>query len=74
MVDDPPARQSLAQLVRRHPVIGAIFVLCTLGGALLGALYLPEEWSSARRLAGGALAGAGIAVFLTVTRLFAVLE
>jgi hypothetical protein len=62
--------KGLAGVVRRHPWITAIFVVGTALGTLLGALFLPEEWALARRLAGGAVAGAGVGVFVTVTRLF----
>ena len=52
----------------------ATFVICIALGAALGAFYLPADWPAFRRIAGGVFAGAGIAIFLTVTRLFAVLE
>jgi hypothetical protein len=32
--------------------------------------YLPADWALLRRVAGGAFAGVGVAIFLTVTRLF----
>jgi hypothetical protein len=32
--------------------------------------YLPADWSLARRVAGGVFGGVGVAIFLTVTRLF----
>ena len=57
-------------LLRRHPVLVAIFVICTGIGIACGAAFLPAEWTLARRVAGGAFAGIGVAVFLTVTRLF----
>jgi hypothetical protein len=72
--ENTEARQGIGEILRRHPILAATFVLCIALGAALGAIYLPAEWSTARRLFGGAFAGAGIAVFLTVTRLFAVLD
>jgi hypothetical protein len=57
-------------LVRRHPYLTATFVVGISLGALLGALFLPADWHLARRIAGGAVAGAGVGVFATVTRLF----
>jgi hypothetical protein len=75
MVDEnTEERQGIGETLRRHPYLVATFVICIGLGAALGAIYMPAEWSSARRLFGGAFAGAGVAVFLTVTRLFAVLE
>ena len=71
MVEEPPfERQGVAGLLRRHPVLAVVFSLCIVSGAVLGVLYLPAEWSLARRVLGGVFAGAGTAVFLTVTRLF----
>jgi hypothetical protein len=64
------ARQGLVGSLRRHPVLVAIFAVCIAAGGVLGALYLPAEWSLARRIGGGVFAGAGAAVFATVTRLF----
>ena len=75
MIDaNADARRSAGSLLRRHPLLVATFVICIALGGALGAWYLPADWPSARRIAGGAFAGAGVAVFLTVTRLFAVLE
>jgi len=70
MVDDPLERHGLVAALRRHPILTAIFALCITSGAVCGALFLPQDWSLARRIAGGVFAGAGTAVFLTVTRLF----
>jgi hypothetical protein len=58
------------QWLREHPVIAAIFVICTVAGAGAGVVYLPEDWALLRRLAAGAISGAGVALFSTVTRLF----
>jgi hypothetical protein len=52
-----------------HPWITALFAVCALAGAVAGALYLPEDWPLARRLAAGAVAGAGSALLVTATRL-----
>jgi hypothetical protein len=60
----------MVELLRQHPILAAIFVLCTLLGVGLGVAYLPADWALLRRVAGGAFAGAGVAIFLTVTRLF----
>jgi hypothetical protein len=52
-----------------HPVIVAVFVGCIVVGAVLGATYLTDDWSLARRLAGGAVPGAGVALCITATRI-----
>jgi hypothetical protein len=56
--------------LRRHPVITATFVACTLAGAVLGFQLLTREWSAARRIAGGALAGAGVGLLITAPKLY----
>jgi hypothetical protein len=52
-----------------HPVITALLIGCALAGAAAGALLLPDDWSLARRIAAGAVAGAGSALLVTATRL-----
>lgn len=54
--------------VRRHPVIVGTLVGCTLLGAALGGFGLTEEWSVARRIAAGALGGAGCGLLMTGTK------
>jgi hypothetical protein len=61
---------SLGSLVRRHPVISATLVATTAAGAVLGAVYLTGEWSLARRIAAGAVAGAGTGLLLTATKMY----
>ena len=68
--ESPASRQGLADALRRHPVLSAIFVGCTLLGAVLGSLYLPGEWALARRLAAGAVAGAGTWLLVAFARFF----
>ena len=55
---------------RRHPVITGLLVACTLAGAALGPLLLTEEWSLARRVLAGAMAGAGTALLVVATKLY----
>ena len=55
--------------VASHPVIAALIAACALAGAAAGAVYLPDDWSLARRIAAGAVAGAGSALLVTATRL-----
>lgn len=51
--------------IARHPWVFAIFGGCALAGAVAGALFLTDDWSLARRIAAGAVAGAGVAVMVT---------
>lgn len=60
----------LAGRVRRHPVISATLVATTVLGAALGAVYLTDDWSLARRIAAGAVAGAGTGFLLIATKLY----
>jgi len=55
---------------RRHPIITATLVTCTLAGAVLGFALLSGDWSSARRIAAGAVAGGGVGLLLTATKMF----
>lgn len=61
---------SLGSLVRRHPVISATLAVTTVVGAVLGAVYLTGEWTLARRIAAGAVAGAGTGLLLTATKMY----
>jgi len=55
--------------LRRHPIITATLLGCTLAGAVLGFYLLTEDWSVARRLAAGAIAGAGTGLLMTATKM-----
>lgn len=55
---------------RRHPVITGTIASTTLLGAVLGAFLLTGEWSLARRILAGAVAGAGTGFLLTATKMF----
>jgi hypothetical protein len=57
-------------LLRRHPVVSAVLLGCTLAGALAGAWWLSGDWSLARRVAAGAVGGAGVGLLVTATRLY----
>jgi hypothetical protein len=50
-------------------VIAGLLIGCTVAGACLGAALLTDDWSLARRVAAGAVAGAGVALIVTATRL-----
>jgi hypothetical protein len=56
-------------LLRRNPVIVALYAVCIVAGATAGILYLPEDFSLIRKLAGGALGGGGIAFLMTLTKM-----
>ncbi len=62
-------RSGIAQVLRDHPVITGVVVGCTLLGGVLGIYLLTGEWSVARRVAGGAVAGAGVGLIITATRI-----
>jgi len=55
--------------LRRHPIITATMLGCTLAGAVLGFYLLTDDWSIARRLAAGAIAGAGTGLLMTATKM-----
>jgi hypothetical protein len=54
---------------RRHPVITSVLLGCTIGGALAGFVYLDADWSAFRRIAAGAVGGAGAALLVTATKM-----
>ena len=68
------ASESLAKRgwdgVRRHPYITGTFVVCIALGAAMGLMWLTGEWSVARRLLAGSVAGASTALLVTATKLF----
>ena len=72
-MSDAGGRQGGARggsLLRRHPVVSAVLLVCVAAGALAGALLLGEDWSLARRIAAGALSGAGVGFLLTAPKMF----
>jgi hypothetical protein len=66
---EPRHAAGVAAALRRHPVIVAVMLVCTVAGAVLGALYLTGDWSLARRLAAGTIAGAGVGFLMTATKM-----
>jgi len=62
-------RGSLRDLARGHPVATTLIVTLAILGAGLGGIYLSPEWSLLRRVAAGALSGAGVGFFIVATRL-----
>lgn len=67
--EEPRASRGVAEAVRAHPVVTAVMAVCILGGALLGPELLTAEWSLLRRVLGGALAGGGVGLLLTATKM-----
>jgi hypothetical protein len=63
-----PSRAVL-RFAAEHPVLTGIFATCILAGAVLGAVFLTGDWSLARRLAAGAVAGAGVALLTTAPKI-----
>jgi hypothetical protein len=55
--------------LRRHPVITSVLLSCTILGAVCGVWLLTGEWSLARRLLAGAVAGAGTGFLITATKM-----
>jgi len=54
-----------------HPIIFAVVAVCIAIGAVLGVtlLLLTGEWSLGRRIAAGAVAGAGVGLLITAPRI-----
>lgn len=53
----------------RHPIIVGVLVGCTFLGVAIGLAVLPGEWSLLRRIAGGAVGGAGCGLIFTAPRI-----
>ncbi len=68
--ESPEQSLSLRSLPRDHPIVTAMLLGCTALGAILGAIYLSGDWHVARRLAAGAVAGAGTGLLLTFNKLY----
>jgi hypothetical protein len=62
-------RSTARAAIAAHPIITATIAGCALLGALLGALLLTDDWSLARRIAGGLVAGAGVGLLITAPRI-----
>ena len=59
----------MREILRAHPVITAVIVGCTLLGVALGIVLLPADWALLRKIAGGAVAGAGCGLIITAPRI-----
>ncbi len=50
--------------MRNHPVITSVMVSCIVLGAIAGVMLLTGDWSLARRLAAGTVAGGGVGILV----------
>jgi hypothetical protein len=55
--------------LRSYPIITATIVGCTLAGIAAGLVFLPEDWALLRKIAGGAVGGAGCGLIVTAPRI-----
>jgi hypothetical protein len=55
--------------IAEHPIIFRVVIACISIGAVLGVLILTDEWSLARRIAAGAVGGAGVGILITAPRI-----
>ena len=56
-------------VLTRHPFIAGTLIACTVLGAVLGFYLLTGDWSVARRIAAGGVAGVGIGFLITATKM-----
>ena len=66
---EPARRRGFIGVVIAHPIISATILACTLVGIVVGLVLLPEDWTLARKIAGGALGGAGCGLIVTAPRI-----
>ena len=55
--------------ISAHPIIFGVFVACISIGTVLGVFVLTDDWSLARRIAAGAVGGAGVGVLITAAKI-----
>ena len=68
-MDDEAHPSGLLATLKAHPIITATIVGATLLGVVIGVLFLPEGWALARKIAGGAIGGAGCGLIVTAQRI-----
>ena len=66
---DRTPRLGLIGTLRAHPIILSAILGCTLLGVVIGLIWLPEDWAVVRKIAGGAVAGAGCGLLVTAPRI-----
>ena len=70
MDSEPSSRPAWLSAIARHPVISAILIVCTLAGAFVGYAFLVSAAGSPlEAIIGGAVAGAGVGLLITATKL-----
>lgn len=55
--------------IAAHPMIFGTIFSCAAIGALMGVYLLTDDWSLARRIAGGVVGGAGVGILITAPRI-----
>ena len=55
--------------ITSHPIIFGVVIACISIGSVMGVLVLADEWSLARRIATGAVGGAGVSILITAPRI-----
>ncbi|MCP4868626.1 MAG: hypothetical protein GY898_07900 [Proteobacteria bacterium] len=54
--------------MKAHPVITGFTLACCVVGVAASLVYLPSEWSTARKVAAGLLSGAGCSLLIVAPR------
>lgn len=68
MSPDSSAGRALA-VMRDHPVITGVMLVCILLGPVFTMWLLPDDWALWRKLAGGLVAGAGVGLMIVAPRM-----
>ncbi|MBW2716147.1 MAG: hypothetical protein JRD03_08725 [Deltaproteobacteria bacterium] len=55
--------------ISAHPIIFGVLISCVTIGVVSGVFLLTNEWSLARRIAAGAVGGAGVGLLITAPRI-----
>jgi hypothetical protein len=55
--------------ISAHPIIFGVLISCVAIGTVSGVFLLTNEWSLARRIAAGAVGGAGVGLLITAPRI-----
>lgn len=62
-------RSAIVSTLRAHPVITSVILASALIGVAVGIVALPDDWSLIRKIAGGAVGGAGCGLLVTAPRI-----